>query len=289
MSESIFKENNKFMIQWFSLNPNFKGLEFQNNILKYNGTDIDLKTFLVSELLTNEYIRNNIYTMKANEFFKIIKLHVEAISILENNQSEEEKKDNIEYIKNVKINSIGHCVIITNDNEIELLNTNVNEVVQKYNSLLLKCNYYVPVNDLLKALNIPQKKKDPITSFDFFDLLHKEKDEANMTELNYVKYISNFIFVLNDNEHLLVDKAKYLLKYYTLEINSLKLEENLTSIQKYALKLYDSYIEILENENKKNEEANYSSSKNYGYSTFWMIFACVMSTILTLGFMLFIT
>ena len=77
MVNSVFIENKKFINQWINLNPNFKGLEFQNNILKYNEFELDLKSFLVSELLKNTYFNNNIYTMKINEFLKIINLHID--------------------------------------------------------------------------------------------------------------------------------------------------------------------------------------------------------------------
>ena len=283
MVNSVFIENKKFINQWINLNPNFKGLEFQNNILKYNEFEIDLKSFLVSELLKNTYFNNNIYTMKINEFLKIINLHIEAIAIL-NQKDEDLEQDTEEYIKHVKINSLGRAMIITNEDEIEIMDINANEVLSKYTSLITKYDYYVPLNAMLKQLHKEEKTKDSkIISINFFKLLQKDED-LTLSEYNYIKYVSNFIFKLNDNEDKIVDKARYLLDLYMLEMNRLKYIEKLTASQKYALKLFDNYIEILEAQNKKNEEANYSSSKNYGYSLFSLILASVITTALTIIF-----
>jgi len=277
MVNSIFIENKKFINQWINLNPNFKGLEFQNNILKYNEIEIDLKTFLVSELLKNYYFNNNIYSMKINEFLKIINLHIKSIDILKtNNERKVEKGKTDEYIKNIKINTLGKAMIVTNEDVIEIMDISAIEVLSKYSSLTAKYDYFVPLNELLKLLNKEQKQKD----------LQKDS-KLNLSEYNYIEYISKFIFILNDNEEKLVDKARYLLDVYLIEMNKLKhTTKTLTTAQKYALKLYDNYIEILAAENKKIEEANYSSSKNYGYSTFWMICASVLSTIITIIFLI---
>ena len=287
MVNSVFIENKKFVNQWINLNPNFKGLEFYDNILKYGEIEIDLKSFLVSELLKNTYFNNNIYTMKINEFLKIINLHIESISIL-NPKDDEEIAQTEEYIKHVKINSLGRAMIITNEDVIEIMDIGAIEVLSKYSSLTTKYDYFVPLNELFILLQKAEKQKSPeISTINFFTLLHKD-GELNLAEYNYIKYISNFIFSLNDNEEKIIDKARYLLDIYMIEMNRLKCVENLTNAQKYALKLYNEYIKILETELKKNEEANYSSSKNYGYSTFWMIFASVISTIITIIFLYYI-
>lgn len=285
MGNEIFKENKKFISQWISLNPNFKGLEFQNNILKYGEIQINLKSFLVSELLKNSYFNNNIYTMKINEFLKIINFHTESISIL-NSKENEKIIETAEYIKHVKINSLGRAVIITNEDTIEVMDISALEVLSKYSSLTLKYDYFVPLNELLKSLHKEEKQKNnDVSSVNFYKLLLKD-GELNLAEYNYIKYISNFIFTLNDNEEKITDKARYLLDMYMIEMNRLKHIEKLTNAQKYALKLFDDYIEVLEAQNKKNEETIYSSSKKYGYSTFWMIFASVASTILTIMFLM---
>lgn len=271
MGKDIFLENYKFISHWINLNPNLKKLVFINNVIKYEHEEIDLKYFLVSELLNNEYFINNIYSMSKNEFLKIVKLHTVSEEILKNNN---------EYIKHIKINEKGKPVIVTNKQNILISEFKANDVISKYNYLLLSNNYYVPVNTLLKELNLDA------SSCNIFFNIFLPKDELNNSEYKYIEEISKFIFTLNDNEHLIVGNAKFLLNKYMIEINSLKYIDSLTPAQKYALTLYEDYIKILENESKKNEETKSYSSSSYGYSTLWMIIASVISTILVITFLM---
>lgn len=278
MNNSIYEENKKFIFQWINFNPNFNGLEFKNNILKYKDMEIDLKTFLVSELLNNKYFVNNVYTMKINEFLKIINLHVKSILISAQNNEQYCYEDD-EYIKNIKINSLKRAMIITNKREIELMGINANDVLNKYSLLLLKDNYYVSLNELLD-------KNNNDTNNLFFRLLQND-NELGISEYNYIKHVSNFIFQLNDNEYVLVDKAKNLLNTYMFEMNKLKQLSVLNHAQKFALKLYDNYIKILEEEHKKNEELNaLNSSHSYGYSSLVLIITSVISTTLVFLFIM---
>lgn len=293
MSNAIFKENKKFISQWISLNPNFKDLEFQNNILTYRESQIDLKTFLVSELLNNEYFINNIYIMKPNEFLNIIEWHVKSISIL--NPKEEKNTDRtVDYIKHIKINPLNRALVITDKENIEITDMSASDVLSKYSLLLLKYNYYVPLTELLKALNKEDEKTKSSNSF--FELLSKD-GVLSVSEYNYIRNVSNFIFKLNDNEHMLVGKARDLLDFYIFEINELKQVEDLketedlkqvkklTPAQEYALKLFNQYMQLLEEEKKKNEESeNLNSSHNYGYSSISLIITSILATGLVLIF-----
>lgn len=271
MGKEISLENHKFISHWIMVNPNLKDLIFINNVIKYEHEEIDLKNFLISELLNNEYFANNIYSMNKNEFLNIIKFHTKSEEILKNKS---------EYIKHIKINEKGKAIVVTNGQTITIEKISANEVISKYNSLLLTNNYYVPIETLLKELNLEE-----LSYGNFFSILRK-KEELNEPESKYIQAISKFIFALNDNEHLLIGNAKFLLNKYMIEMNSLKYIDSLTPAQKYALTLYEDYIKILENESKKNEETKSYSSSSYGYSTLWMIIASVISTILVITFLM---
>lgn len=275
MKEEIFKENRIFISEWIKLNPNFKGLSYDNNVLKLNDdTYIDLKTFLVSDLLKNDYFKNNIYSMSLQEFIKIIKFHIAAEKILNNEQQNVNKI--VEYVKNIKINEQGLAVILTKDSKIIINDLEARVVLSKYNSLLLKFNHDVPLNELLKSLNKEIKLKNNNSNLNFFDLLLRE-EELNTDEYTFITHISNIIFKLLNNEHLLVENARHLLDIYLIEMNKLKNSNRLTPAQKYALKLYDECLLSIEEKNKKNEESNsLNSSLNYGYSTLYIILTSVI-------------
>ena len=291
MDNDIYKLNYAYLENWISLNPNLKNITYFNNILKTpSGEEIDLKNFLVSELLNNEYFKNNKYSMRESEFIKIIKLHTGSENILNDlvYKESENSKDNNEYVKNVKLNKLGNAVIITSElNNYEIKDVPANKVLFAYHSLIQESNY-LPLNDLLKKIN----KEDliikstaavqyiySILNIKFFNLINSD-NSLNIKESNYIQSKSKFMFYLLLYQDLLTGNAKKLLDMYNVELNRISSLNKISIAQKYALHFYNKNLEALENLKKEQEkkEAVAMHRASNGYTSLILLLFSVLVT-----------
>ena len=95
-----FQLNTNYQI----LNPNLKNIEFQNNSIISSNEVISLKSFIISDLLKNNYFNDNKYTISLKDFLFIVKLHVASNDILNTSIKDENIIDvNHEDVEKFKI------------------------------------------------------------------------------------------------------------------------------------------------------------------------------------------
>ena len=280
MENEIYKANSIYIDTWIKLNPNLKGFIYENNILKIpNGDKINLQSFLVADLLNNPYFKNNALTISANEFLKIIKLHVGSENIL--NDLVFQKKDKIqngEYVKAVKISNYGNAIIITSESKIyEIKDMFANEVLIEYQYLIKNHGNYVSLIDLLKRINKEEliDKSVPsnqpllkLTNIKFFNLINSNS-ALNLRDNNYIQTKSKFMFYLLLNQDLLAGNSQKLLDMYNFELNRIASLSELNTNQQYALHYYKNIIEALDN--YKKEATNIHRASN-GYTSLILLY-----------------
>lgn len=288
--ENISKINEIFIKEWISLNPNLKNIEFQNNSIISSNEVISLKSFIISDLLKNNYFNDNKYTISLKDFLFIVKLHVASNDILNTNIKDENIVDvNInEYVKNIKLSSDSKILIITNIKTHAIECNEFNKILMLYSNLTIKYNNYVPFKVLLNEF-----KKISYTTFyedseynqsKYFILLHKKSDYT-MNEMNYLKTISDFIFKLLCNEEYICSQARILLDNYNFEMNKLLNIATPSENEKFLLKLYQRNLNALNGYQQKiqeKEEASFKKASSFGFSSLFLI----ISSVLLSGFVL---
>jgi hypothetical protein len=281
MIDAIYEENKRYFNDWISLNPNLYGFSYENNILMTpNNEKINLKYFLVSNLLQNRYFNKNKYSMSAKEFIFIIKINVTANNLINNIDHDKFTNINVnEFIVNIKILNNKSLLIKTNVNEYLIDTNNYSNIFLIYSDMLKKYNSYVPLNiflEELKTLNIKLPKNSPINETKVIELFDKT-DSYTSSEINYIKKISDFIFQLILNQELLCDSAQQLLDIYNTKMNYLASKNNLNDNEKYIYKLYQENIKKLEDIKKENEqkEALQNKASSLGYSSLALILLTV--------------
>jgi hypothetical protein len=281
MIDAIYEENKRYFNDWISLNPNLYGFSYENNILMTpNNEKINLKYFLVSNLLQNRYFNKNKYSMSAKEFIFIIKINVTANNLINNIDHDKFTNVNVnEFIVNIKILNNKSLLIKTNVNEYLIDTNNYSNIFLIYSDMLKKYNSYVPLNiflEELKTLNIKLPKNSPINETKVIELFDKT-DSYTSSEINYIKKISDFIFQLILNQELLCDSAQQLLDIYNTKMNYLASKNNLNDNEKYIYKLYQENIKKLEDIKKENEqkEALQNKASSLGYSSLALILLTV--------------
>lgn len=296
METEIFKANDSYVKNWISLNPNLKGFNYKNNILICpDGKEINFKNFLVSELLNNQYFKNNVYTLSSKEFITIIKLHVYSDYILNDliyTSRSESSITNNEYIKNVKINSKGYATIITSENNVyEIEDVPANEVLMTYTLLFSQTNY-LPLNELLKNIHKENTKDENIDDFSnsilnikFFYLINSSLP-LNSKESEYIVSKSKFIYYLLINQDLLTGCAQHLLDLYNIELNRIASLKNPNISQQLALHSYKKNLADFDNYKKEQEKKEVIKplKVSNGYTSLFII----LTSIIVTGFFLLI-
>lgn len=288
MDEEIAKNNELYMKNWISLNPNLKDITFSNNTLYTPDEKINFKNFLVSELLKNNYFYNNKYTLSEKDFIFILKLHVTANDILNDfNTSFANENIGNEYIKNIKLALNYSIEVTTNNQTYRIYSNHYSKILMLYKDLLTKYNDYIPASvffEELKKFNIdvPYKKIEK-NNLNFLDILHKDSNYSSK-EINHLEYISKFIFTLLCNEEYICSSAKDLLDIYNYEMNKLSNKTTLSANENFILSLYKKNVSAIEDLERKKEEkeASLKKASSFGFSSLLLI----VSSVLFSGFFL---
>lgn len=278
MSKDVFSTNFPYLHEWIQINPNLKDFSYVNNILySPNGEAIDLQDFLVSTLLENSYFSHNKYTINADSFLNIIKMHVHAEEIINKDSLESN-----EYVKYVTINKEGYAVIVTSSEKYVIFNLKAQDVIAEYTLLIKPYTNFVPLKVLLQNLKgfTPQPN--------LFKIMNSSAplDKKQQKLLND---FLEFLLTLLANQELLVGNAKKLLELFMLEINRLyAIEDSLNENQKYVLHCYEQYIKQADflRQEEEQKEALSRKKASYGFGSLALILTSIIATGFILAYLL---
>ncbi|MBE6161094.1 MAG: hypothetical protein E7158_02580 [Firmicutes bacterium] len=244
MNEYIYNENTKFINSWKSINPNLKNITLENNILKDSkGSSINLKTYLISTILKNDFVNNNINSINEELFLKIVELNSKAFEI-SNSHLENITID--EKIRKIKINEKGEAIAETEkNNNVEITGHKALKVLSTYTSLIANNTVHISLSTLLKKLNNNK----------FYDLIETDYELSN-SDYEYITNFSKFMLELSINKDYITEETKSLLNNYEFLMFNLKNSDSKTRNQKLALDQYESNQIIFKNTNKKNDDIN---------------------------------
>lgn len=277
MSKDVFSTNFPYLHEWIQINPNLKDFSYVNNILySPNGEAIDLQDFLVSTLLENSYFSHNKYTIDADSFLNIIKMHVHAEEIINKDSLESN-----EFITNITINKEGYAVIITPFEKYVIFNLEAKKVIAQYTLLLNEYNNFVPLKVLL------QKLKGYSPKINLFDLMNSSTP-LDKNQQNLLNDFLEFLPTLLANQEFLAGNAKRLLNLFIIEITRLSSLESLNENQKYVLHCYEQNIrqaELLRQEEEQ-KEALSRKKASYGFGSLALILTSIIATGFILAYLL---
>ena len=250
MNEYVFNENIKFINTWKSNNPNLQYITLENNILKNSkGISIDLKNYLISSILKNEFINNNINSINEDLFFKIVELNSKAFEISNRHL---ENITNDERIRKIKINEKGEAIAETEkDNNVEITGHKALKVLSTYTNLIANNTVHISLSTLLKKLNNNK----------FYDLI-ETNFELSSSDYDYVTNFSNFMLELAINKEYITEETKSLLNNYEFLMFNLKNSDNITRNQKLALNQYESNQLLLNSTNKQKDSSKNDDNQN---------------------------
>ena len=264
MDSNFFQKNNLIINNWISTNPNFKGILFEKNIIKFpNGTKINLNDYLLSNILQNEYINNNINNFDINTLLNILDINIRAFKISNTHSIPNDLK-----IKNVKINNNGKAIAETNKNNIEINGHKALNVLNTYTKLIINDTIHIPVSKLLKSLNDNK----------YYELINST-NSLKKIDLNYLINYTSFMKKLLINEKYLDNNAKSLLNNYQFIMLNLTTKNNISENEKIALEYYNDLFNKDDNSPQKEKESNILDS-SLGFSSITLIGISVVITIM---------
>ena len=273
MEKSIETQNKDFMIYWIEKNPNFNGINFYNNSIVFrNNVTVNLGNFLISSLLNNQNIKQQINSMEEFLFQKIISANTEVYNYMNSIDNDGE------YIINIRLAPTNNAVLITtNKTENKAIkDLKPFDVLRAFNSLSRNPgNNYITIENLYKKLNktyIPEGKKD----IDFFDLINTDR-ELSLAEINSINDFSHYMYNLMCYQDYLIGDAKKLLELYNHKMVLLLNNEELNDNQKYALKLYNDNLSAYNF--KLEKETSHQRKASSGFSSLVLIIISVLVTL----------
>ena len=75
--------NVAYVTSWKERNPQFSLLQTDGHYLMYQNQKIDIRDIYMQDILLNPILFQNIYQLKAQELFDVIRLHVDAMKMKE--------------------------------------------------------------------------------------------------------------------------------------------------------------------------------------------------------------
>lgn len=276
MPEDISRLNDMYFNEWKKINPNLKNIIFSNNVIISTNGKLPLGSLILSDLLYNSSFKNEIYTMTEEKFIKILRIHRKAKSVLGDIV---EFKDE-QYIKHIYADASNNAVVVSNDLSEIPLNSNINNVLSIYNTLLEIYNNYVPVSAIIREFDKNKVYSSSVYNVKFFYLINSNSKLSDKHK-DYIYKISNFIYELFSYQDYLVGDAKELLAKYIFNLENINLIGNKTETQKYALTLYQqiskNYLNTIANiyQQETEKEAHRAS---LGYSSIVLIVTSVLIT-----------
>lgn len=269
--------NHQLLNNWFSLNPNLDSFSFDSKFIKSNKYEfqINISKFLVSDMLENKYISENIYTLTAQEFIKILKMNLKAEEFLHSRNKQKEFSD--ETIINVTISNSNDAVIITNHHKKYLIKKFPYTMVANTYKKLSNKNSYVLLDELLLTLSGNE--------IIFINLLYKTSPLSDEEKM-YMNSIVSFYKILLSNEDML---CSYSLKFYNLfnnEIRKLLYKGDLTLTQIEVINKYTSIVNnymLEKQEEQKKEEITYNKSSSGFFSLGYSSLALILTTTILVG------